>query len=189
MAASHGADRDAPSLKTLITCVCLAFACALVLLVTVILPAEYAIDPLGTGRFLGLVGLGTGEQQIAGVNEVQDEHYRIDEFSFTLAPFESLEYKYRLAEHAGLVYAWEATHELVFDLHAEPDGAEPGYAESFEQGRGVSRAGVYNAPFSGIHGWFWENRSQQDVSVTLRASGFFPAATEFRSGAEIQYRF
>jgi hypothetical protein len=28
------------------------------------------------------------------------------------------------------------------------------------------------APFAGTHGWFWKNRSQQPVTVTVTITGF-----------------
>ena len=101
---------------------------------------------------------------------------------FELAPFESVEIKYDLASGDGLVYAWETDAEVVFDLHAEPTGAEPDAAESFAQGRGTADAGTYVAPYDGIHGWFWENRTAQTVTVTLRMSGFATGATEYKDG-------
>ena len=145
-------------------------------LITLVLPAEYGLDPLGTGAALGLTGLSrTGPEALID----QPTPYRQEQRVFELAPFESVEYKYRLAADAGLVFSWRATGEVVFDFHAEPDGAEEGYAESFEQGRDVARHGTYLAPFPGIHGWFWENRGMDSVTVTLNAAGFSDAATEF----------
>ena len=152
---------------------------ALVVLLTVVLPAEYDLNPLGTGAMLGLTGLSRSGPS-AVVHEARP--YREDEIRFTLAPFESVEYKYRLEAGAGLVFSWTATGEVVFDFHAEPDGAVPGFAESFEQGRADARHGTFSAPFTGIHGWFWENRSAQTVIVSLAASGFLSEATEFRDG-------
>lgn len=152
---------------------------AAVVLFTVVLPAEYDLDPLGTGEMLGLTGLSRDRPQAV---MDQAETHRVDRIRFELAPFESVEYKYRLEAGAGVVFSWSATAEVVFDFHAEPDGAEPGYAESFEQGRGLIRNGTYIAPFSGIHGWFWENRGAQPLLVDLAASGFMSAATEFRDG-------
>ena len=107
-----------------------------------------------------------------------------DRVRFELAPFESVEYKYRLERDGGMVYSWLASGEVLFDLHAEPDGGRPGYAESFAQGRDKERNGTYVAPFSGIHGWFWENRGMEAVTVELQASGFFDHAIEFRDGDE-----
>ena len=43
--------------QSLLKATLISLAVALVLLVTVVLPAEYDIDPLGTGAALGLTGL------------------------------------------------------------------------------------------------------------------------------------
>ena len=91
-----------------------------------------------------------------------------------------MEYKYRLESNAGLLFSWRATGEVVYDMHAEPDGAEEGYAESFTQGRGQAGHGSYAAPFPGIHGWFWENRGAETVTVTLRTAAFTDFAKEYR---------
>ena len=156
-----------------------ALAAATGIFFAFVLPAEYGIDPTGVGRALGLTGL-------AGAEPV-DVHRTAAPLSsdvrrFELAPFESVEIKYDLAAGDGLVYAWEATGEVVFDLHAEPEGAEPGVAQSFAQGRGRSDAGTYVAPFAGIHGWFWENRGSRIVTVRLRLAGFPAGATRFHDG-------
>ena len=144
-----------------------------------VLPAEFGLDPTGVGRTLGLVGLaGT-----PSVDAHRTETTLVDDTRvFELAPFESVEFKYDLAAGDGLVYAWRASGEVVFDLHAEPEGAEPGTAESFAQGRGSEDAGTYVAPFPGIHGWFWENRRAETITVTLRIAGFATGATQFKDG-------
>lgn len=162
---------------TLFKATALSLLVAGVVLITLVLPAEFDLDPLGTGAALGLTGLSrTGPEALVD----QPAPYRHERLVFELAPFESVEYKYRLEEGAGLVFSWQATGEVVFDFHAEPDGAEEGYAESFEQGRDVTRHGTYSALFPGIHGWFWENRGAEVVLVTLYASGFAEGAKEFR---------
>jgi hypothetical protein len=166
-----------PSGRGLLKATSLSVVVAAVLLVTVVLPAEYGLDPLGTGSALGLTGLSrTGPAELTE----QSTPFRQDRIAFELTPFESVEYKYRLEAGAAVSFSWRANGEVVFDFHAEPDGAEAGYAESFEQGRASAGDGTYVAPFSGIHGWFWENRGASTVTVTLDASGFFGVATEFR---------
>ncbi len=155
----------------------LSIVVAGVVLIAVVLPAEFDLDPLGTGAVLGLTGLSrTGPDALVD----QSAPFRQEQRVFELSPFESVEYKYRLEAGAGLVFSWQATGEVVFDFHAEPDGAEEGYAESFAQGRDLAQHGNYSAPFPGIHGWFWENRGTELVTVTLNASGFSETATEFR---------
>ena len=154
----------------------LAFLFALLLLVGIILPAEYSLDPLGSGQALGLVGLADGG--ITAVVEEQQAH-RADQQEFVLAPFESVEYSYELAQGATMVFSWQATDEVVFNLHSSPwllpDGAAIDYAESFSAGRQRAAQGTYTAPFTGRHGWFWENRNSQEVRLELLVSGFVGA--------------
>lgn len=155
-----------------------------IVLVTFVLPAEYGIDPLGTGAALGLEALAEpGSSTLTS----QDEAYSVNSVEFTLGPFESVEYKYRIEEGGSMLYSWEATGELLFDMHSEPDGAPEGYAETFGKARTVSDNGTYIAPFSGIHGWFWENRGLDDVTLKLVSAGFYSGATEFRGGGSIDY--
>lgn len=56
---------ELPSTRKLIRSTLLAAVAATVLLVTVVLPAEYAIDPTGAGRLLGLTDMGEIKQQLA----------------------------------------------------------------------------------------------------------------------------
>ncbi|MEZ5557940.1 MAG: hypothetical protein R3E86_05260 [Pseudomonadales bacterium] len=152
---------------------------ALVLLFAVVLPAEYGYDPLGTGRALGLTELAPRHMDLIAY---QSEPYASDRLSIELAPYESIEYKFRLEQGAPLLFSWAASSELVYDLHAEPDGAEAGTAESFEQSRAALRNGLYVAPFSGWHGWFWENRSAASARLELDAAGSFERARLYDSG-------
>lgn len=56
---------ELPSSKQLIKSTLLALIVAMVILVTVVLPAEYAIDPTGAGRWLGLTDMGQIKQQLS----------------------------------------------------------------------------------------------------------------------------
>jgi len=156
-----------------------AFVVATVAFVAFILPAEFGIDPTGVGRALGLTGLGGSPPQDL---HRTDTRLVQDLREFELAPFESVELKYDLAADDGFVYAWRATGEVVFDIHAEPEGAAPGVAESFAQGRDTADAGTYVARFAGIHGWFWENRGATTVTVRVRTTGFVTGATRYHDG-------
>jgi len=165
-----------------------------VLLVTVILPAEYAVDPLGTGARLGLLELGETGKQVDALNAAastsgsgqgaivvaQPQPFARDEEAFVIAPGQGMEYKYRLEKGEPLLYSWTATALVHFEFHAEPDGAPRGYAQTYEKHDATQDAsGTLTAPFSGIHGWYWENRTKQPVTVTLRSAGFYNLAHEF----------
>ena len=166
-------------MKRVLLAASVALLAATAAFVAFVLPAEFGVDPTGIGRALGLTGLG-------GSSPLDLHRTRTvlvaDTREFELAPFESVELKYDLAAGDGLVYAWSATGEVVFDLHAEPEGADPGVAQSFAQGRDVADSGTYVARFPGIHGWFWENRGTSTVTVSLRATGFATGATRYHDG-------
>jgi len=167
------------------------------ILVTIVLPAEYAVDPLGTGARLGLLDLGVTGQQVDALNAAasttpanqaativgQSGPFTTETVEFVLAPREGMEYKYRLEKGKALLYSWKATAAVNYELHAEPDGAPRGYAQSYEKRDATQQAsGTLTAPFSGIHGWFWENTTAQPVTVTLQSAGFYSLAHEFRGG-------
>ena len=43
-------------------------------------------------------------------------------------------------------------------------------------------SGTLTAPFPGIHGWYWENTTDQEITVTLTTAGYYNLSHEFRSG-------
>jgi hypothetical protein len=98
-----------------------------------------------------------------------------------------MEYKYRLDKGQVLLFSWTASVPVAYEAQAEPDGAPRGYAQSYEKGTGrASASGTLTAPFPGIHGWYWENPTDQPVTVTLSTSGFYNLAHEFRTGAPVR---
>jgi hypothetical protein len=157
---------------------------AAVLLVTVVLPAEYGIDPLGTGSALGLTALADAGRQAI---EPQPGPVKRDAIEFTLGPYEMVEYKYRLDQGSAMLFSWESTGEVIYDFHSEPDGAPEGTAQSFEKGRAAMADGTYAAPFTGIHGWFWENPNSRPVTITLTTAGFYTHATEFTPNGTLDH--
>jgi hypothetical protein len=161
-----------------------AFIVALALFVTIILPAEFGRDPLGTGRLLGLSGMAGTTADALGT---QYEYHKNDEVEFILEPFQSLEYKYLMDSGNGIVFSWTADSELYFDLHAENMTVED-YEESYAEGDAREDMGVYVAAFNGMHGWFWENRGFDTVTLRIKVSGFFVYATEYRGGGSTDRR-
>lgn len=240
---------DLPTSAQLKRSTFLAGLSAIAILVTVVLPSEYAIDPLGVGRVLGLTEMGEIKTQLAkeaaddaaaqsGVegqasangemkaisqrldriemmivsmggtpaaeapnDPVQLEPApqttadpapsgerfgnvdttettaavtaapsgRTDEVSFTLSPGKGIEVKLVMKEGAKVDFAWTANGAVVnFDAHGDGSGNKI----SYEKGRGVGDdSGVLEAAFTGNHGWFWRNRTDNDVTITLRTSG------------------
>ena len=177
-----------------------ALLAAGLILVMFVLPAEYGVDPLGTGARFGLLELGLTGQRVEALESGaaggaagqpiivgQERAYKEETIKFVLGPSEGMEYKYRLDKGEALLYSWTATAAVNYELHAEPDDAPRGYAQTYEKGAGASQAsGTLTAPFSGIHGWFWENTTDQEMTVTLTAAGFYNMSHEFRTGSPVK---
>ena len=94
-----------------------------------------------------------------------------DELSFTLTPGEGTEIKMKMKEGEKALFAWTVQGGVVnFDTH----GDALGKSISYEKGRAVaSDEGELVAAFTGNHGWFWRNRGQADVTVTLKTGGTY----------------
>jgi hypothetical protein len=164
------------------------------ILVAAVLPAEFAVDPFGIGRVLGLTAIGDVQKNLASFEAAretggagaaivvpQERAYQNETVEFTLAARDSFEYKYRLDKGEALLYSWRASGPVNYEFHAEPDGAPRGYAETYEKKNATDTAsGTLTAPFAGIHGWYWENTSDKAVTVTVSAAGFYNMAHEFR---------
>jgi hypothetical protein len=165
------------------------------ILVMFVLPAEYGVDPLGTGKWVGLTELGATGKQIEALEAAapktsettiivgQQKPYASETVDFIVAPKQGMEYKYRLDKGEALLYSWKATGPVNVEFHAEPDGAPRGYAQTYEKAdRQSAASGTLTAPFSGIHGWYWENTTDQPVTVTLTSAGYYNLSHEFRGG-------
>ena len=158
---------------------------AIIVLVVAVLPAEYGVDPLGTGESLGLIGL--SGRQVSALQQ-QPGRWNNDTIEFHLAPFEALEYKYHMQEDGALMYSWEAGEDVLFDLHSEADDHTVA-EQSFAKGRQQADNGVLRAPFTGIHGWYFQNRGMEDITLRLSVAGFFDHAVEMTDGPMQRYEF
>ncbi len=188
-------ESDLPSVGQLLRSTFIALCTALVLLVTIVLPAEYAIDLTGVGRLLQLTKMGEIKQQLAAESfaaaaasakdptitspepAAANTPARSDELTITLRPNEGVEYKMTMTSGAQVQYSWRVVGGVVnFDMH----GTAPGGASevSYKMQRGVAGdEGMLTADFDGKHGWFWRNRGTADVSITLRTSGAYEQLT------------
>ncbi|MCF6234660.1 MAG: transmembrane anchor protein [Rhodobacteraceae bacterium] len=197
---------ELPSSAQLLKSTIIAAVVAVVLLITVILPAEYGIDPTRTGQALGLVEMGEikmqlqdeaeadRQMQLEETNASDDQSSLIDQIfgvfigaahaqsdagewtdkiSLTLTPGQGKELKLVMQEGAAAEFSWSSDSGVVnYDLHGDGSGKEI----SYEKGRGVpGQDGVLVAAFTGNHGWFWRNRTKQDVTLTLLVRGDYSA--------------
>jgi hypothetical protein len=184
-----------PSTRSLMRATAIAAAVAATVLVTVVLPAEYGLDPLGTGKLLGLTvltdpvmappALPGGEAKLVpvqnGPTALYPGEFRVDSRRLVLGPYEYIEFKYRLEQGATMLFSWKASGDVAHDFHGDADGAPADASQSYDKQTRRSADGSFIAPFSGIHGWFWENPGGEEMTIALTAAGFFTTAHEFHS--------
>jgi hypothetical protein len=182
---SRGTLIEAPSRKQMSAAVVGAMAMAALVLLAVVLPAEYGRDPLGTGRALGLLDLYEASAEAttlpppAPTATQGPPTYKIDSSELELGPGQSFEYKYRLEKGASMVYAWNTTDRVKYEFHGEPD--DPGLkVASYEKQEDDRASGALTAGFTGIHGWYWENAGDRPLTITVHSAGFFSSAEELR---------
>jgi len=183
----------APSKRAIAKATVVAAAIAAVLLFAAILPAEYGYDPLHTGAALGLTELSKATAAKpdpsavpATTNTPQPKIYKVDSEDFLLTPGQSVELKYHMQKGAVMVYSWKASAKLMFEFHGEPDQKpNPDYYDSYELDDKVGKDqahGSFTAPSTGIHGWFWQNKTDQRVEMHLATAGFYDSAKMFAGG-------
>jgi hypothetical protein len=91
---------------------------------------------------------------------------------------EELEYKALLAAGEPLLYSWttQGGGPVYYEFHGEPtEGDWPkDYFRSYEIVPSSETAnGSFVAPFTGMHGWYWRNLSDQPLTIVLEVSGYF----------------
>jgi hypothetical protein len=174
----ESASTPAPSLhparKRILWAVLIAFLAASILTVTVVLPAEFGIDPTGIGRLSGLTGM-SPSQPVAVASFYVDE-FRSDTIDIPLKSYEELEYKVDMKAGGTLIFSWSVIEKLPLyvDFHGETTTAPEVHVQSYKiEEKAPSSNGALTAPFTGIHGWFWQNNNKTAVIVRLRTSGFY----------------
>lgn len=192
----HRPSQHLPSSIQLVKSTLLALFAAAVLLLTVVMPAEYALDPTGIGRLLGLKKVGevkmAAQKQAAAslqpataanpnssapatqapafASPIQSDR-RSDAMTLILKPGEGAEIKLEMVQGAVIEFRWTTQGGAVnFDAHGE--STSPNRSLSYKKGRdAVSDEGKLEAAFTGQHGWYWKNVSKNNVQVDLSAAG------------------
>lgn len=220
------ARAELPTSAQLFRSTAIAAAAAVAILITIVLPSEYAIDPTGVGRALGLTQMGETKVQLAAEAAADaaadrkaaqaslqprtqpeqahghdhaspDAHAhdapsasvsataataqppaapqpaaaagRSDKVSLVLRPGQGAEVKLTMKAGDKAYFDWTANGAAVnFDAHGDGGGR----SISYKKGRQVGEdTGVIQAAFNGNHGWYWRNRGDKDVTMTLRTQG------------------
>lgn len=95
------------------------------------------------------------------------------EVAITLAPNQGREVKALMKAGDSFRYEWQTDGaEVRFELHGERLGSSDAFT-SYEKGVSTGQNGNFTAPFEGTHGWYWRNRTDKPVTITVKATGKF----------------
>ncbi|WP_066552070.1 hypothetical protein [Croceicoccus bisphenolivorans] len=167
-----------------------ALAVASAVVVLFVLPAEAGIDPTGVGSAIGIAGMGTAEAAemetpaaapaapgIAAPTRATMENttpFRQDEQVIELAPHSGIEVKAHMMKGDGYTFDWQSTGPVKVDMHGEPpNAAEDEFTSYWIEKEATSQTGTFVAPIEGSHGWYWRNKGDTPVTITLKVSGFY----------------
>jgi len=199
---------DPPQPAKLVKSVVIAVVVAALVLVTIVLPAEYSIDPTGIGKALGLTGMNAPARtlqvkDVIGGNETYREvklpdpgdplplpnpavaqikpvDARTETKTVKLEPGQQTEIKAVMEAAQVIVYSWKAEGGDVYtDFHGHEPNAGEGFVRYEEQQSGREGHGSLVAPFAGEHGWFWLNISEQPVTITLTFTGYHSEVKDY----------
>ena len=184
--------KDLPTSAQLLKSTVIAIIMAIILLVMVILPAEYGTDPTGVGRLLGLKEMGeikmslldesykessqqntTPSIEIDYTEEVMvNNTINKDVVEIAIEPGQAIEIKLEMKSGSLVQYEWKTIMGgLNYNLHGDGYKGSQQFI-SYKKGRMVpSDSGELKAEFDGYHGWFWRNREKFSVTVSLQTSG------------------
>ncbi|MDF1810241.1 MAG: hypothetical protein P1U42_11160 [Phycisphaerales bacterium] len=191
---------ELPTTKRLIRSTVIAFISGVVILVVIVLPAEYGVDPTGIGSISGLKRMGEiksslqEELKADQTNQIEPESLR-DQLLTAQEPNGDVESDMVFNEDIDRTDTMTVTLDpgksteikltmsegssVEFSWTSQGgdafydlhgDSIEINY-HIYEKSTASSKQGTLVAAFSGNHGWYWKNRTTNPISITLTTNG------------------
>lgn len=118
-------------------------------------------------------------------NRIYDSKYKSEIVEITMAPGEKLEYVLDVKQGDALLYSWKVDKgNLYSDFHGAPEDKDS-FPENhwirYEESEDGGAHGTVVAPFTGHTAWYWVNKNNHPITVTLELVGYF-------SGNKIEFR-
>lgn len=105
--------------------------------------------------------------------------YKSGTYEIPLYAYQALEYKLGILEGDTVSYEWSTEMqnpellEVEFHGHTDRVGEEAGLLMFYKVHNEGRESGTLKAPFDGIHGWYLNNQSEEDIVVVLNVAGFY----------------
>lgn len=200
--ANKPTDADLPSTRKLLKSTGIAVAVATGLLVTVVMPAEYGVDPTRVGSLFGLTEMGRIKVSLAAEAQAEEAAEATPAGGGVSSPVETTAVPtptgaasaspadlrsdrtvLTLAPDQGaeikLVMQAGATARFTWTssggrINYDTHADRPGTAyHGYNKGSAERVEDELTAAFTGSHGWFWRNRTGQPVTITLVTEGAY----------------
>lgn len=117
-------------------------------------------------------GANAGQSFDAKAVSLRGIPHRHDTLTVTLAPGKGAEVKAMLKSGDGMVFHWKASGDVALDMHGERTGIKNAWTSYAVESAQREASGTFVAPFDGSHGWYWQNRGTDPVTVEIEVSGF-----------------
>ena len=192
-------DIQTSTRNQLLRSICLSILVAFVILITVILPAEYNVDPTGMGEALGIKGFSAAEStasseqssntslvpshepQTNKLHDSIDPSLKFYQTDLILEPYGQVEFKLKMKEGARVSYTWfSGNDEIYADLHGHTiveegiEGKEEEIVVRYhETQQGSEGSGSFETPFTGDHGWYFLSLETHPITIRVNISGSF----------------
>lgn len=167
-----------------------AVIAAAAILTLFVLPAEYGVDPTGVGTALGLTGMVAGKAEAAPAAQApptaaavatptkesisKATPWRQDEMTITLPPHSGQEVKAHMEKGDSFIFTWQSSGPIKAEMHGEElNAANDAFTDYWKELEISGGQGDFTAPFGGIHGWYFRNKGETPVTVTVKTVGFY----------------
>ncbi|MEZ5937548.1 MAG: hypothetical protein R3C52_04940 [Hyphomonadaceae bacterium] len=179
------------------------------IVVGAIMPAEYNVDPLGIGKLSGLSRLwAPDENDFAAGGDLKlssssatPRHSHVVEIPLGAAGWdeEALEYKVHMTPGQAILFRWQTQtldgkpldKPVEVDMHGHDvvaEGEEEMTVVTYLKDEKLADQGSLTAPFEGIHGWYFRNRSEDPAIIRLEIEGFYDLIPPGQPGNEFRIR-
>jgi len=100
---------------------------------------------------------------------------RQDHFQVIVPAGKGVEFKINMLKYGKVKYEWSTDQGvLYFDFHGEVKQENPPknvFFESYTMAYAHNMVGTFLAPFEGKHGWYFKNKTNNDIKVSIRLKG------------------
>jgi hypothetical protein len=121
------------------------------------------------------VSKNTESSFVSSQSLIEDKRDNSETIMITIPKNGYAEIKAVMNQGDTLEYSWETTGgALNYNVHGEPSETYEVSSHEYADGRSKTfMDGSITAIFNGTHGWFWRNRSGQEVVLKLTVNGEF----------------